>query len=168
MYDENDLSKAAAAAKRARILMLAPAGLLIALAIWTFVVRIKWLTILLTALAGCWMIFVYHMKLVPQRAYQEHIRSALRAPKKEAEGRYLRMEATPVERNNVMYYAFYLNVGEKLDPEDDRLFYYDALKPLPDWRDGDRLHVTSYDKFVSSCQVVSRADAAGSPEVSHA
>ena len=168
MYDENDLSKAQDAAKRARMLMLVPAVILFILAVWSFVVRIKWLTILLTSLAGCWMIFTYHMKLVPRRAYQEHVHSALRAPKKEADGKYLRMETTPVERNNVMYYAFYLNVGEKQDPEDDRLFYYDALKPLPDWKTGDRLHVISYDKFVASCQVLSRADAPDSPEVDHA
>ena len=168
MYDENDLKKAQEATKRAQILMLVPAGVLLALAIWSFIVRIKWLTILLTALAGCWMIFIYHMKRLPARAYQEHVRSALRAPKKNAEGRYLRMEATPVERNNVMYYAFYLNVGEKQDPEDDRLFYYDAVKTLPDWKSGDRLRVISYDKFVSSYEVLARADLPDSPEVSHA
>ena len=168
MYDDNDLNKALEASKRALLLMLVPAGVLLALAVWSFIVRIKWLTILLTALAGCWMIFIYHIKRVPARAYQEHVRSALRAPKKTAEGRYLRMEGTPVERSGVMYYAFYLNVGEKQDPEDDRLFYYDAMKPLPDWKSGDRLRVISYDKFVSSCELLSRADAPEIPEVSHA
>ena len=168
MYDDNDLNKAQEASKRAKILMLVPAGILLALAVWSFIVRIKWLTIFLTALAGCWMIFIYHMKRIPMRAYEEHVHSALRAPKKEAEGKYLRMEATPVERNNVMYYAFYLNVGDKQDPEDDRLFYYDAMKPLPDWKTGDRLHVISYDKFVSSFEVLSRADAPDNLETSHA
>ena len=157
MYGENDLSNAQAAFKRAVLLMWLPAALLFGGAIWTFVVRIKWLTILLSALAGCWVIFVHQNIVLPKKGYCEHVRKALRASRKETEGYYLRMEATPVERENVMFYAFYLNVGEKQDPEDDRLFYYDALRPLPDWQSGDRLRIFSYDKFVSSYQVISGA-----------
>ncbi len=157
MYSENDLVNTQKAVKRASLLMFIPAAVLLAGAIFAFVVRIKWLTILLTALAGSWMVFSHQLFVIPRKGYMEHVRSALRIARKEAEGYYLRMEETPVERNNVMFYAFYLNVGEKQDPEDDRLFYYDALMPLPDWKSGDRILVRSYDKFVSSWQILSKA-----------
>lgn len=160
MYDKNDLSKARRSARNALLLMLLPAIPLLGGVVWSFIVRVKWLTMLLSMLTGCWIVFIYHMVLVPRRAYLEHIESAMGRSQKEFEGRYTRMEETPVERNNVMYYAFYLNVGEKQDPEDDRLFYYDALKPLPGWKAGDRLHISSYDKFVSSYQKLSGAEQA--------
>lgn len=162
MYDETDLNRAEEVVRKTRLLMLIPALLLLGGVVWSFIVRIKWLTILLSILAGCWIIFIRQIFLLPRRGYRQHIDRALHDAKKEAEGRYLRMETTPVERDNVMYYAFYLNVGEKQDPADDRLFYYDAFKPLPCWQSGDRLHVISYDKFVSSYKVISHADASAS------
>ena len=158
MYSENDYNAALQAEKRARLLMLLPAGLLLIGVVWSFIIRIKWLTILLSSLTGCWIIFIYQMVYVPKKAYREHIQSAMGSSQKECDGHYLRMENTPVERNNVMFYAFYLNVGEKQDPEDDRLFYYDAQKPIPDWKSGDMLHIVSYDKFVSAYNTLSGAE----------
>ena len=158
MYTENDLNSAQQAVKRANLLMYIPAAVLFIGAILSFVVRIKWLTILLSILGGCWMVFTHQLCVIPRKGYMEHVRSALRVARKEAEGYYLRMEETPVERNNVMFYAFYINVGEKQDPEDDRLFYYDASRPLPGWKSGDRVLIRSYDKFVSSYQILSGAE----------
>ena len=150
MYSENDLKDAQQAVKRARLLMYIPAAILFIAAIITFVVRIKWLTILLSALGGWWIVFTHQMYVIPRKGYMEHIRSALRVAHKEAEGYYLRTEETPVERNNVMFYAFYLNVGERQDPEDDRLFYYDANLPRPDWQPGEMLTVTAHDKALGA------------------
>ena len=158
MYSENDLNDAQQAVQRARLLMFLPAAVLLAGAIVSFIFRIKWLTILLSILGGSWMVFSHQLFVIPRRGYMEHVRSALRVARKVAEGYYLRMEETPVERNNVMFYAFYLNVGEKQDPEDDRLFYYDAQKPIPDWKSGDMLHIVSYDKFVSAYNTLSGAE----------
>ena len=157
MYTENDLNDAQKAVNRMSLLMYIPAAVLLIGAVVSFVFRIKWLTILLSVLCGGWMVFAHQMYVIPRKGYMEHIRSALRVARKETEGYYLRMEETPVERNSVMFYAFYLNVGEKQDPEDDRLFYFDALRPLPDWKSGDRVLVRSYDKFVSSYEILDRA-----------
>ena len=157
MYGENDLLCAKKKEQRALLMLLIPAIILLGGVIWSFAVRIKWLTILLSVLCGCWSVFVHSNLLVPRRAYSRHIDSALHEAGKEAEGRFLRMEETPLERNDVNFYAFYINVGEKGDPEDDRLFYYDALKAAPDWHSGDRVRVRSYDKFVSSVDILVRA-----------
>ena len=162
MYSDNDLNDAQRAVQRARLLMFLPAAVLLAGAIVSFIFRIKWLTILLSILGGSWMVFSHQLFVIPRRGYMEHVRSALRVARKVAEGYYLRMEETPVERNNVMFYAFYLNVGEKQDPEDDRLFYFDARRPLPDWKTGDRILIRSYDKFVSSWEILAKAEPASS------
>ena len=51
-------------------------------------------------------------------------------------------------------YAMLLNVGTRNDPEDDRLFYYDAYKPLPAMPIGTRVTVESNDRLVSSMKAV--------------
>ena len=159
MYAEQDLEKARKKVSEMRLLMLIPAVLLLGGIVWSFVARVKWLTILLSALAGCWLVFVEQNLLAPRRAYARHLDSALHHADKTTEGVYLRTEQTPVERNDVMYYAFYLNVGEKEDPEDDRLLYLDALRPLPDWQHGDRIRVRSYDKFVAGYERIAAGEA---------
>jgi len=47
-----------------------------------------------------------------------------------------------------------VNVGERNDPEDDRLFYYDAYKPLPAMPIGTRVTVCSNDRLVASMESV--------------
>ena len=158
MYSEQDVRSIERKIRSIQLLVWIPAAILLAGVVWSFILRIKWLTILLSALCGCWIIFTWENLYVPRRAYRSHILNALHNASKEFEGRYLRTETTPVERENVMFYAFYLNVGDKNDPEDDRLFYYDALLPLPDWHSGDRLRVRSYDKFVASYEVIARQE----------
>ena len=54
------------------------------------------------------------------------------------------------DREGLECHAMMLNVGERDDPEDDRLFYFDALKPWPGWAMGTRLTVKSNDKLVAS------------------
>ncbi len=159
MYEQSDLEKEQKAISRLMLLMLLPAAILLGGVVWSFVVRIKWLTILLSILTGSWIVFIFQNCIAPRRAYAGHIENALHHADKCTEGVYLRTEQTPVERNDVMYYAFYMNVGEKMEPEDDRLLYLDALRPLPDWRTGDRLRVRHYDKFVAGYEVLARGDA---------
>ena len=54
------------------------------------------------------------------------------------------------DREGLECYAMMVNIGEKDDPEDDRLFYYDAYKPHPAFELGERITVESNDKMVSS------------------
>ena len=159
MYVEQDLEKARKEVSRIRLLMIIPAVILLGAVVWSFVARIKWITILCSALAGCWLVFIDQNMLVPRRAYWRHLDNALHRADKTTEGYYLRTEQTPVERNDVMFYAFYVNVGEKADPEDDRLLYLDAQRPLPEWRNGDRIRVRSYDKFVAGYELLSAREA---------
>ena len=51
---------------------------------------------------------------------------------------------------NLMYNqeVEYTFVGDMENPEDDRLFYYDANLPRPGWQKGEGLTLTSYDNRV--------------------
>jgi len=159
MYSEQDLTSIMRRIGRVRLWMILPTVVLIACIVWSFILRIKWLTMLLSCLMGAYLIFVGQVFLAPKKAYLKHVKSALSDERKVAVGIFDHREDTPVERNGVMFYAFYINVGHKADPEDDRLFYYDALREMPAWQHGQLLRVTSYDKFVIS--VTEEAENAG-------
>ena len=55
----------------------------------------------------------------------------------------------PVEFDHILVVGL-----DKNDPEDDRLFYYDAYKPLPSMPIGTRVTVESNDRLVSSMKTV--------------
>ena len=54
------------------------------------------------------------------------------------------------DRDGLECHSMLINIGEKNDPEDDRLFYYDAYKPAPAFEMGEKITVISNDKMVSS------------------
>ena len=64
--------------------------------------------------------------------------------------KFKEMEETAVMREGVKYYPMMLSVGDMDNPEDDRLFYYDANLPRPDWQIGDMLTVTAHDKALGA------------------
>ena len=60
------------------------------------------------------------------------------------------METQIVMRDGVQYYPMMISVGDMEDPEDDRLFYYDAYLPRPDWKPGELLTLTAHDKALGA------------------
>ena len=69
---------------------------------------------------------------------------------RELTGAFKEMEEGTVVRDGVRYYPVLLNVGNMEGEEDDRLFYYDANLPRPDWRRGEMLTVTAHDKAMGA------------------
>ena len=69
--------------------------------------------------------------------------------KRETTGILTEVAQTATDKDGLDCYAVMVNVGEKGDPEDDRLFYYDRLKepvPIPI---GKRVTVLSNDKMIA-------------------
>ena len=53
------------------------------------------------------------------------------------------------DKDGIDCYAMLVNVGERDDAEDDRLFYFDVQKPKPQIPLGTRVTVESNDKMVA-------------------
>ncbi len=138
--------------KKRWIVLGIPAALLLAGVVVSFIVRIQWLTIALTIALGAYAIFSYSMLLSPLICYGRHLAGCVSGRTSKTEGAFKSMEEAPVPRDGVMFYAMMLNVGDMDEEEDDRLFYYDANKPRPDWQVGDRLIIFSHDKAVAKWQ----------------
>ena len=116
----------------------------------SFVLRIRWLTIVLSVLLGAFCIFSYGMLLSPVIAYRRHLDEVLHGKVRSTTGVFKEMENQPVMRDGVRYYPMMISVGDMENPEDDRLFYYDANLPRPDWKMGETLTVTAHDKSLGA------------------
>ena len=99
-------------------------------------------------------ILLYGMLISPVIAYGKHIYHALNGRTRKLQGVFVSMEEEAVGRDGVNFYPFIVNVGDKGDEEDDRLFYMDANLPRPDWKVGEKLEVTSYDNRVTAWEIV--------------
>ena len=150
MYTEQDYADIRGQVKRRFLALSVPAALLLAGVIVSFVLRIRWLTTGLSLLLGVLCIFGYGMLLSPVIAYRRHLDEVLHGRVRSTTGAFKEMEEQAVLRDGVRYYPMMLSVGDMENPEDDRLFYYDANLPRPDWKIGEMLTVTAHDKALGA------------------
>ncbi|MBQ7656714.1 MAG: hypothetical protein IJS41_09435 [Clostridia bacterium] len=150
MYTEQDYSDICAQIKQRRLALAIPMAMLLASVIVSFVFRIKWLTTALSLLLGAALVFCQGMLISPLTAYRRHLDEVLHGRTRTTTGAFKEMEEVAVMRDGVKYYPMMLSVGNMDDPEDDRLFYYDANLPRPDWKNGDMLTVTAHDKSLGA------------------
>ena len=150
MYTEQDYADISNQLKSRWTALGIPALALLAAVVASFVLRIRWLTIGLSLVLGVFCIFSYGMLLSPVIAYRRHLDEVLHGRVRSTTGAFKEMEAQTVMRDGVKYYPVMISVGDMENPEDDRLFYYDANLPRPDWKVGEMLTVTAHDKALGA------------------
>lgn len=155
MYTEADRVEAKRQLSRRRLLVYLPCGVALAVTIALFVIlqqrRLDWSWALaagLTILFGSLLIFFCGVYVRPMALYSKHIGYMLDGRKRETTGIFKSFDDAE-DRDGLECHAMLLNVGDRDDPEDDRLFYYDAFKPKPDVALGERVTVFSNDKMVA-------------------
>ena len=151
MYQSQDLADNRAQLRSRRLAVYIPAGLLLILTLVSFFLR--WpqgVTAALTILFCSVVIFCYTLLISPVKIYGRHLDHALHGHTHETRGAFVGFEAEPVTREGLLFYPMTINVGATLRENGDRLFYYDAHLPLPDWQAGETLTLTSYDNRVTA------------------
>lgn len=127
------------------LLMIVPLAVLI----WSLIVRMQSLTVGMSILMGCAMLFYYGVSISPIGAYRKHMGELLHGRNREMEGVFKGFEHQYAVRDGVRFLPMMLNVGDPEEPKDDRLLYWDLNLPLPDWQEGEQLWVASFDKSVT-------------------
>ncbi len=160
MYRQEDHAAVQAEAKKRWIVTMLPGALLWAAGIAVFVVcqsqRQDWGWIFATActiVGGAYVLFFYGVYLKPVLLYQRHVGYMLEGRKRETRGLLREVAWDVVDKDGLDCYAMTVNVGERNDPEDERLFYVDALKGRPDIPPGSPVTVVSNDKMVAELRV---------------
>ncbi len=137
-----------------------PAVLVLAAAIAVFVYgqlnrsdTLWMLTSALTVLGGGYFLFFYGVSVRPALIYRRHLSFMLGDRMRVTTGVFKAFSEDVTDHDGLECHAMLLNVGEKDDPKDDRLFYFDAYKPRPSFKLGECITVKSNDKMVASIEL---------------
>ena len=150
MYTEQDYADIRAQIRRRALALGIPALVLLAGVVISYIYRVRWATTAGTIVLGAFCIFSYGMLLHPVIAYGRHLDEVLHGRVRTTTGAFKEMEEESVMRDGVRYFPMTINVGDMEKPEDDRLFYYDANLPRPEWQPGEMLTVTAHDKALGN------------------
>ena len=156
MYTQEELRQVQLQLKKKRLAAAIPTLLLLAVAIAVFVAgRMRrsdaaWiLSALLTIFGGGYALFQYGLSIRPAKTYRNCVQEMLHGRMRQTEGVLKAFSEDICDRNGLPFHAVLLNVGEKNAPEDDRLFYWDAQKPNPEFSLGMQVRVFSNDNRIS-------------------
>ena len=102
-----------------------------------------------TIMGGSYTIFFYGVYVKPVLLYRRHLGNMLDGRKREVVGRLTKVARETSDKDGLNAYGITVNIGERDDPEDERLFYYDAQLaglaiPL-----GTRVRILSNDKMIA-------------------
>lgn len=149
MYGEEDLKKTEAARKRALTVALLIGGAALLLVVAGMVFRVKWLAMASAILGGCAAYSWSALKVSPWSAYLKFLRDMQTGLSRETEGIYVSQAEQSRMVDGVLVHDLILDEGQDVNV----LFYWDDEKPRRDFKPGQRLKLTSYGKFITSCEV---------------
>jgi len=159
MYSPNDVTEIDKLLKKRGTLTIVPAVTVVVLAVVVFVYgqlqksdHLWKLTAALTILGVGYGLFFYGVYVRPVRLYRRHVQFMLEGRKRETTGVFKSFADQLSDRDGILCHAVMINVGTADDPEDDRLFYYDAQFARPDIPFGTLVTILSNDKMIASFQ----------------
>ncbi|MDL2206025.1 hypothetical protein LJC33_03805 [Eubacteriales bacterium OttesenSCG-928-N13] len=150
MYTTQDINRALTERNKRIVL----AAVMMALAILCIVIgaliRNKPLMMIGPSVFGCLFYFLWEFKAMPYARYARYLSDINTGLSHETEARFVSMSEQPRLNNGVMYYDFIVSVGS--EPEDERLFYFDADKPKPSIPEGENLSITSFGNYITNLE----------------
>ena len=150
IYTENDLNAIKQQKHRRWTALLIPCVILLAVMIYSFVIRLEWLTSAATILIGVLLIAGYDFAIKPLACYQRHLQNSLHGRTRECELPFVSLsENVDLVEGVRCRQLLCADVDGKGRPY-DRLFYFDAEKEFPDVKPGTLLHIVHYDLTVSN------------------
>lgn len=102
------------------------------------------LTIAITLVWGCVLIFLWGMKMTPLLGYRRYLKEVHSGLSREVEGAVTEVEPDMTFREGLRFYRMIVNVGDLADPEDERLLYWDAQLGAPPVQAGDQVWLRAH------------------------
>ena len=150
VYSEQDLTQISAQQRKRWCLLGLPALILLAFLIVSVVKRSETVSTILTLILGVLLIGGWDLFIKPLHCYQKHINDMMRGITHQVDCTFERFDAETSTVDGVCFYAMNVVCTDEDGKPYDRLFYYDAEKPLPNWRKGTPLHVTYHDRMIAN------------------
>lgn len=150
IYAEADYTAIQQQKKKRWYLLLIPCAILLALMIYSLVIRLEWLTVSTTIVIGVLLIAGYDFAIKPLRCYQKHLPNCLHGRTRECELAFIRLSENVDVVEGVSCRQLLLADEDAKGRPYERLFYFDAQKEFPAAKPGDMMHVVHHDLFVAN------------------
>lgn len=150
MYNETDIQGASGLARRWALVCALVGLLLIGTLVIGLVLHSRLIATFLTAAVAMLLYFVIDMALLPRVRYARHLKDIGEGLSRDAAVELKSISESPRALNGIVVYDVICRVGP--EPEDERLFYFDAQKPLPNVAPGESLLITSFGSYITALQ----------------
>lgn len=150
MYTQNDIDSLNAQIKQRALLWLIPELLVLAGLIYSFIIRIEWLSGVLLSLLAILIYFSITMSILPVKKYRDFLKNAVHGRNRVETLRFDSFEEETVEREGVRFYPVLMRADVPKEELDERRFYWDANLTRPDWIKGSQVSLTSHEKMITA------------------
>lgn len=155
MYTTQNIEDVTRQLRKRTLLLLAPVMLLLAALALSFVSRVQWLSAALLSLMAIILIAGLHLFILPVRKYRDFLKAAAHGKTRRDELAFQAVEAVPVLREGIKVYPVMMLAEHTKEGLEERQYYYDANLPLPDWKRGERLALTSHERLITAWERLS-------------
>ena len=139
LYSEKDLERINAQLKKRYLALGAALAVILAFVVWSFTLRIEWLSVVTAALFFAVGFFVIDLFCRPLLRYRSLVTSALNGRTHIGTFEFDRVEEDPSQIDGVTCRGLiFLGEADKHGIREQR-YYWDGEFPLPDFRKGDQI-----------------------------
>lgn len=154
IYTEADLNAIRQQKNKRWLVLLTPCAVLLAVLVYSLVIRVEWLTSACTILIGALLIAGYDFAIKPLRCYQTHLQNCLHGRTRECDLPFISLTENVDMVDGVRCRQLLCEDVDGKGRPYERLFYFDAQKPFPDLQEGDLVRVTHHELEVSDIEKV--------------
>lgn len=154
IYTEADYTAIKQQKNKRWLLLLIPCAVLLAVLIYSLVIRLEWLTSAATILIGAILIAGYDFAIKPLHCYQKHLNNCLHGRTRECELPFIKLSENIDVVDGVRCRQMLCADEDAKGRPYERLFYFDAEKEFPAAKEGDMLHIIHHDLAVANVYLV--------------
>ena len=149
MYTQQDIDSVNAQMKNRVIRWLIPEILILSVLVYSFIIRIQWLSNTLMAILTMIVYFSISMSILPVKRYRDFLKNAVHGKNRVETLRFDTLNKETVEREGVRFYPVTMRANTLKEELDERQFYWDANLSLPEWTQGSYLKLTSHERMIT-------------------
>ena len=149
IYTENDLNAIKQQKHRRWIALLIPCVILLAVMIYSFVIRLEWLTSAATIVIGAILIGGYDFFVKPLVCYEKHLKNCLQGRTRACDLPFISLSENVDVVDGVRCRQLLCEDFDAKGRPYERLFYFDAEKQLPDIQPEQTVHIVHHDLMVA-------------------
>lgn len=131
------------------MLWLIPEILILSVLVYSFIIRVQWLSDALLSLLAVMIYFSVTMSILPVKRYKDFLNNAVHGKNRVETLRFDTLNEETVEREGVRFYPVTMRADTIKEELDERQFYWDANLSLPEWTEGSYLKLTSHEKMIT-------------------